>query len=113
EGAVEAMGGGVKQALKSSKRGQIAGLLARPALRAFKQKLDYAEIGGAPLLGVDGIALVCHGSSNGHALKNAIYAAARYSERGLTAKVAEALARTHNLFDEVDEDTKPKRKGLS
>jgi phosphate acyltransferase len=93
EGAVQAMVAFLRHALKSSKRAQLAAVLARPALRAFKNRIDYAEIGGAPLLGIAGLAVVCHGSSHGHALKNAIHAAARYAERGLTARVAEALAR--------------------
>ncbi len=112
EGAVAAMIGFLRHAFKSSKRAQLAGLLGRPALRAFKQRMDYAEIGGAPLLGVDGLAIVCHGSSNGHALKNAVYAAARYAELGIVTQVAEALERTQNLFSDVEEDTAPKRKGI-
>jgi glycerol-3-phosphate acyltransferase PlsX len=113
EGAVTAMIGFLKHAFKSTTRAQLAALLARPALRAFKQRIDYAEVGGAPLLGVDGLAVVCHGSSNGQALKNAVHAAARYAERGLTARVAEALARTHTLFDELEAEATPKRKGQS
>jgi glycerol-3-phosphate acyltransferase PlsX len=111
EGAVTAMVAFLRHAFKSSKRAQIAGLLARPALRAFKQRIDYAEVGGAPLLGVDGLAMVCHGSSNGQALRSAVYAAARLAERGLTGRVAEALTRTHNLFEQ--EDAHGKRKGQS
>jgi phosphate acyltransferase len=113
EGAVAAMIGFLKHAFKSTTRAQLAGLLAKPALRAFKQRLDYAEIGGAPLLGVDGLAVVSHGSSNGMALKNAIYAAARYADRGLTSRVAEAMAKTQTLFDELEAAEPPKRKGQS
>jgi len=93
EGAATALVAFLKHAFKSSKRAQIAGLLAQPALRAFKQKIDYAETGGAPLLGIDGLALVCHGSSNGHALRNAVRAAAKYADLGLVARVKDALAR--------------------
>jgi phosphate acyltransferase len=94
EGAATALVAFLRHAFRSSRRAQLAGLLARPALRAFKQKIDYAETGGAPLLGIDGLALVCHGSSNGTALRNAVHAAARYADLGLTARVKEALART-------------------
>jgi len=93
EGAVAAMIGLLKNAFKSSPRAQLGAALAKPALTAFKRRIDHAEIGGAPLLGIDGLALVCHGSSHGPALKNAIHAAARFADRGLTARIAEALSR--------------------
>jgi glycerol-3-phosphate acyltransferase PlsX len=50
-------------------------LLARPAFRAFKKKVDYAEYGGAPLLGIQGTGMICHGGSNARAIKNAIHMA--------------------------------------
>ncbi len=95
EGAAAALVAFLKHAFKSSKRAQLAGLLAAPALRSFKQKIDYAETGGAPLLGIEGLALVCHGSSNGTALRNAIRTAARYVDLGLVSRVKEALVRAH------------------
>jgi glycerol-3-phosphate acyltransferase PlsX len=110
EGAAQALVAFLRHAFKSSKRAQLAGVLARPALRAFKHRIDYAETGGAPLLGIDGVAIVCHGSSHGHALKNAIHAAARYVERGLTARVAEALGR-FPAEAETEVDTDEQRKG--
>lgn len=103
EGAVAAMTAFLRHAFKSSKRAQLAAVLAGPALRSFKHRLDYAEQGGAPLLGIDGLALVCHGSSHGGALKNAVHAAARFAERGLVARVAEALKR----FPAEPEETGP------
>ena len=61
-----------------------AGLLAKlgaalmtGALRRLKRRTDYAEHGGAPLLGVDGVALICHGGSNAMAMKNAVFVADR------------------------------------
>jgi glycerol-3-phosphate acyltransferase PlsX len=110
EGAVTAMISFLRHAFKSSKRAQLAAVLAGPALRSFRHRLDYAETGGAPLLGVDGLALVCHGSSHGGALKNAVHAAARFAERGLVARVAEALKR----FPAEPEETGPvKRQKVS
>jgi glycerol-3-phosphate acyltransferase PlsX len=92
EGAAAAVVAFLRQAFRSSPRAMAGGFLARPSLRAFKQRIDYAERGGAPLLGIDGVALVCHGSSNGAALANAVRSAERYLRHGLTARVREALA---------------------
>jgi glycerol-3-phosphate acyltransferase PlsX len=64
-----------------------AGLLLKPAFRRLKRRLDYAEVGGAPLLGVDGICIIGHGRSNPRAIKNAIKVAARCAE----ARVAESI----------------------
>ena len=50
----------------------VIDLLAKPALKAFRKKVDYAEYGGAPLLGIQGTAMICHGSSNPLAIMNAV-----------------------------------------
>lgn len=91
EGAANVLVTLLRTLFGASARTKLAGLLARPALRRFRQRIDYAETGGAPLLGVDGLALVCHGSSSPLALKNAILQAARYAERGLVPRIAQAL----------------------
>ena len=49
-----------------------ATFFAQKAFRAFRRRLDYSEYGGAPLLGINGITIVCHGRSNANAIKNAI-----------------------------------------
>ena len=46
--------------------------MARPAFTAFKKRVDYAEYGGAPLLGIDGTGMICHGGSNAKAVMNAV-----------------------------------------
>jgi len=46
--------------------------LLRPAFRRFKRRVDYAEYGGAPLLGINGVSIICHGRSSPKAIKNAI-----------------------------------------
>jgi phosphate acyltransferase len=93
EGAALAVTEFLKRAFKSSPRALLGAMLARPALEQFKKKIDYAETGGAPLLGVGGVAVVCHGRSSGVALKNAILGAARFVERGLVGRIAEAMAK--------------------
>jgi glycerol-3-phosphate acyltransferase PlsX len=93
EGAALAMMELLKRAFTSSTRAKLAALLARPALQEFKKRIDYAETGGAPLVGVNGLVMVCHGRSTGTALANAVKRAATYADQGLTAAVAAALAR--------------------
>jgi phosphate acyltransferase len=67
--------------------------LAKQALQALVDRYDYAEHGGAPLLGIDGICIICHGSSGDKAIKNALGVAARYASARLNALIVEELAR--------------------
>ena len=69
-----------------------AALMLKP-LRRLKHKTDYAEYGGAPLLGVDGVALVCHGGSNARAIATAVRVAAQFAQTGLEGESVGALAR--------------------
>ena len=83
----------LKRAFTSSPRAKLAAFLAGPALREVRRKVDYAETGGAPLLGVDGTVMICHGGSSAIALKNAIFAADRFVEQGLKDQLAAAIRR--------------------
>ena len=67
--------------------GKLSLLLAKKSLLKFKKSVDYAEYGGAPLLGVDGIVIIGHGRSNKIAVKNAIKAAARELDHDLTLEI--------------------------
>ena len=62
---------------------KLGAALMTGALRGCKRRTDYAEHGGAPLLGVDGVALICHGGSNAKAMKNAVLVADRFAQIGL------------------------------
>ena len=74
--------------------GRIAYLLVRKRLSAIRERLDPSEYGGAPLLGLDGVTIIAHGSSNPRAIRNAIRAAANEAlvER-VNAEIVEMLAR--------------------
>jgi glycerol-3-phosphate acyltransferase PlsX len=61
------------------------------ALQNLADRYDYAEHGGAPLLGIDGICIICHGSSGDRAIKNALAMAARYASAKLNARIVEEL----------------------
>ena len=69
----------------------LGAFLMRPALRRVREKIDYAEYGGAPLLGVDGITIICHGGSSPKAIKNAIGVAAVMAIEKMNDKIKEAL----------------------
>ena len=67
-------------------------MLARRALRTFKKRVDYSEYGGAPLLGVRGVCIICHGGSNANAIKNAIRVAAEFAAGQVNEKIQRELA---------------------
>jgi phosphate acyltransferase len=92
EGMVEAISSLLKEAFGSSVSSRAGYLLSRKALRGFKKRLDYSEYGGAPLLGVKGVAMISHGGSNANAIKNAIRVAAEFVEGGINEKIERELA---------------------
>lgn len=71
----------------------IGGLLARPAFKRVRASLDPDEVGGAPLLGVNGPVIVAHGRSNAYAIKQAVGQARRMVEKDVVATIAAGLAR--------------------
>jgi phosphate acyltransferase len=93
EGLVDAVRYLLKDSLTSTITSQVGALLARKAFTNFGRKLDYSEYGGAPLLGIKGVAIVGHGASNANAVKNAIRVAKQYSESGINARIEEELSR--------------------
>src|ERR1044071_5961838 len=72
EGLYEAFASMLKQQLQKTLSAKVGAIFAQNAFRNFKHRLDYSEYGGAPLLGIKGITIVCHGRSNSNAIKNAI-----------------------------------------
>jgi glycerol-3-phosphate acyltransferase PlsX len=91
EGLAEAVGKMLKAEIKSSFLSQIGYFLSRKAFINFKKKVDYAEYGGAPLLGINGVGMICHGGSNAKAIKNAIRFANEYVLKGVNERMAEKL----------------------
>jgi glycerol-3-phosphate acyltransferase PlsX len=68
-------------------------------VRRLKRRTDYAEHGGAPLLGVDGVALICHGGSSAMAIKNAVWVADRFAQIGLGQELGAAIGRHAFIWD--------------
>jgi glycerol-3-phosphate acyltransferase PlsX len=87
ESVIPSVGNMIRDEIRSDPLSMLAGLLLKPAFRRLKRRMDYAEVGGAPLLGVDGTCIIAHGRSSARAIKNAIRAAARCAE----AKVADFI----------------------
>jgi len=80
----------VKDSIKQSGwLAKLASLMILPALKKLRQKLDYAEYGGAPLLGVNGGFIICHGSSHAKAIKNAIRVACEFSQNRVVEHISE------------------------
>lgn len=74
--------------------------LLLPFLEDFKSKLNYEEYGGAPLLGIDGITIVCHGNSSSRAIRNAIFVASQCAKSRINKKIETKL---QNLLSSVEE----------
>ena len=72
EGLAEAIMQVLRREITASVFGRLGFLLLKPAFRRFKRRVDYAEYGGAPLLGIDGVSIICHGRSSPKAIKNAV-----------------------------------------
>jgi len=98
EGLADSIGQMLQHELKSRFWAKIGYLLARPAFRAFKKKVDYAEYGGAPLLGIQQTSIICHGGSNVKALTNAIGQAANSVDKEMISELVEQL----NSFEPLD-----------
>ena len=92
EGLVEHIGGMLKKAIKSSLTSQIGYALSKKAFDAFRKRTDYAEYGGAPLLGVRGVTIIGHGRSNANAIKNAVRVAAELCRSGMNEKIEQELS---------------------
>jgi len=92
EGLVEAAGQMIREGIMSSWRSKIGYLLARPVFRRLKKRVDYAEYGGAPLLGINGTGLICHGKSSTAAIKNALIEAGKIVEMKVNAKIEDSIA---------------------
>jgi phosphate acyltransferase len=81
----------LRESLKSTVTSQVGALLSRKAFNEFKKRLDYSEYGGAPLLGVRGVCIVGHGSSNEKAVMNGIRVTAEFAEAEVNSGIEAAL----------------------
>jgi glycerol-3-phosphate acyltransferase PlsX len=83
----------LKDELKSSLLARLGALLLVPSLKGLRRRLDYAEYGGAPLLGVNGACLVGHGRSSARAVKNGLLAGATFVRQNVNERILDALGK--------------------
>ena len=91
EGLARLVRESLRESLTSTVTAQVGALLSRKAFNDFKKRLDQSEYGGAPLLGVRGICIVGHGSSNDRAVMNGIRVAAEFAQANVNAHIEQGL----------------------
>jgi glycerol-3-phosphate acyltransferase PlsX len=85
------LGAMIREELTRDVRSKLGAALATPAMERFKRRVDYTEFGGAPLLGIDGEAIICHGRSPAKAIKNAVRVAGAWAKTGVNEHIRAAL----------------------
>jgi phosphate acyltransferase len=91
EGLVEMVRHLLRESLEATISGKIGYVLAKSAFVDFKKRVDYSEYGGAPLLGVRGVCIICHGRSNANAIKNAIRVAKEFADYRVSERIEQEL----------------------
>lgn len=81
----------MREVIPSTLAGKLGGLLIRPGVQKIRARIDWREFGGAPLLGIEGVAVVAHGRSDARAIRNAIRVAREAIEGRLVDKIREAV----------------------
>ncbi len=97
EGLAEAMLGMIREQMTSSLPNKLAAAVLKPGLRKVFKRIDYAEYGGIPLLGVNGSAIIAHGRSNAKAIKNALRVARQTAASGVASAIAEDLKKLQQV----------------
>lgn len=91
EGLVEMIRMMLRESLEATLSRKIGYVLSKSAYRDFKKRVDYSEFGGAPLLGVKGVCIICHGRSDANAIKNAVRIAAEFSLSKVNQRIEDEL----------------------
>lgn len=96
EGLVEVIKHMLKESLESSLTSKLGYLLSRDAYKDFRKRMDYSEYGGAPLLGVKGVVIICHGRSNDNAIRNAVRVAVESASEHVNDRIETEIHRWHD-----------------
>ncbi len=91
EGLAASLFGMIKKSLLSSFKSKVGALLIKSSLKQMKKTLDYSEYGGAPLLGLNGLVVKSHGSSDAKAIKNSVLQCHRFYEEKVNEKIKQKL----------------------
>ena len=98
EGLWETIHAILKQEADDNIRAKVAYFLMGRAIRRLEKRLDYSEVGGAPLLGINGNCVICHGSSNGKAMMNAILLASNLAKNRLNEHLIQELKEKQDIL---------------
>ena len=91
----------LKETFLSSTKGKLGALLLKDDLRKLKSMMDYAEYGGAPLLGVNGGVIKAHGSSDSRAIKNAVNQGIKFAQGNVVEDIKEFI-KTMEISEEKE-----------
>ena len=92
EGVADSITKIIKQNVRKSPLAIAGAVLMRKVFTILKKQVDYAEYGGAPLIGINGCAIIGHGKSNAKAVKNAIFQAINFSSSSINADIEHQLS---------------------
>ena len=92
EGLIEAVLKLLRDELSRNLQAKLGALLSQRSFKRLKKRLDYSEYGGAPLIGLRGVSIICHGRSSSNAIKNAIRVAKEFAENQVNAKLEAELS---------------------
>ena len=107
EGVVSMLTTMLRQEFTSTWPRKLAALMLRPGIKKLRRDLDYAETGGAPLLGVNGVVIVAHGRSSERAIETALGAAVRSIRHDLAGGIADRIARVSPVIEAEAEIAEP------
>jgi glycerol-3-phosphate acyltransferase PlsX len=105
ESVVELLTSRLRREIHRDVRSQLGGWMLKPAFQRFKREVDHAEYGGAPLLGVNGVCIIAHGSSSPKAIKNAIRVAGELVDHHLNDRIVAELKRLEPQVNAVSPST--------
>jgi glycerol-3-phosphate acyltransferase PlsX len=97
EGLVEVIKFMLKESLQSTLTAKLGYVLSRRAFNDFRKRMDYSEYGGAPLLGLKGVVIICHGRSNDNAIRNAIRVATESATEHVNDRIESEIHRYREL----------------
>jgi len=104
EGLSDVLGKLLKREIAATPGGKFGYLFLRSAFQRFRKRMDYAEYGGAPLLGVNGISIICHGRSSAKAIKNAIRVAKTQAEGRVNERIQKDIEESMSIYSKVHEE---------
>jgi len=104
EGLADTLGKLLRNEISATLGGKLGYLFLKSAFQRFRRRVDYAEYGGAPLLGVNGISIICHGRSSAKAIKNAIRVAKTQAEGRVNERIQKDIENSMALYTKVHEE---------